>query len=48
LVDLVREKAYKKPKPTVGIIDSQSVKTIQKGELEGMMPVRKLRVENAI
>lgn len=33
LVQKVREKESKKSTPTVGIIDSQSVKTTQKGDL---------------
>lgn len=48
LVQKVREKESKKSTPTVGIIDSQSVKTTQKGELEDMMQARRLRVGNAI
>ncbi len=34
--------------PSLGIIDAQSVKTVQKGGRAGMMLARKLRVENAI
>ncbi len=48
LVKQVREKAGKKQTPTVGIIDSQSVKTVQKGDLKDMMPARKLKVGNVI
>jgi len=48
LVKQVREKVGKEPKPTVGIIDSQSVKTVQKGGLKDMMPARKLKVGNVI
>ncbi|MGX6960471.1 MAG: transposase [Rickettsia endosymbiont of Pentastiridius leporinus] len=48
LVNKVREKASRKPTPTVCVIDSQSVKTRRKWCLEDMMPARKLRVENAI
>ena len=48
LVKRVREKVAKKPTPTVGIIDSQSVKTVQKGDLKDMMPARRLKVGNVI
>ena len=41
LVKQVREKVGKKASPTIGIIDSQSVKTVQKGGLKAMMPARK-------
>lgn len=37
----VRQQAGKKAAPTVGIIDSQSVKTTEKGDREATMPARK-------
>jgi transposase len=48
LVVKVREKVGKKPAPTVGIIDSQSAKTVQKGDPEATMPVKKSKAANAI
>ena len=43
-----RVKQGKKPEPTVAIIDSQSVKTVQKGGSAVSMPGRKPRGANAI
>jgi len=48
LLTLVREKSNKNAMPTVGIIDSQSVKTVQKGILVYMTQVKKLKVGNGI
>jgi len=44
----VRKKAGKKFDPTVGIADSQSVKTTEKGGLKGTMVGRMLRVVRGI
>jgi putative transposase len=44
----LRKSAGKEESPSVAIIDSQSVKTVQKGGLEAMMLVRKLREESGI
>lgn len=41
LVKMCRKNMGKNEKPSVGIIDSQSVKSTKKGDLEGMMVVRK-------
>ena len=43
----VREQAGKKPDPTVAIIDSQSVKTVQKGGNAAMTAENRSRVVNA-
>lgn len=43
----VRVKAGRSPDPTLGIIDSQSVKTVQKGGSAGMTAARRRKVANA-
>ncbi len=44
----VRVKAGRNPDPSLAIIDSQSVKTVQKGGNAGMMAARKRRAASAI
>ena len=44
----LRQLANKEESPSVAIIDSQSVKTTQKGGLEVMMLVKRLREEKDI
>ena len=44
----VRTKAGKKPTPSVGILDSQSVKTAEKGGIVGTTRARKSRAASGI
>jgi putative transposase len=44
----VRQQAGRKPEPTLAIIDSQSVKTVQKGGNEGMTAVKKSKAASGI
>jgi transposase len=44
----VRVEAGRDPDPSLAIIDSQSVKTVQKGGNAAMMAARKRRVASAI
>ena len=43
LREQARERAGRKPAPSVAIIDSQSIKTIQKGGSAAMMPAKRPR-----
>jgi len=48
LREATRKKAGKKATPSAAIIDSQSVKTVQKGGIKVMMPAKRQKVVNAI
>jgi len=48
LRDQARTTASRNIQPTAGIIDAQSTKTTEKGGLEAMMLVRRLRAEKGI
>lgn len=48
LRNYVRQKVGKEDEPTAAVVDSQSVKTAEKGGLLGMMQARKQRGESVI
>lgn len=44
----LRELLGRKADPSAGIVDSQSIKTTEKGALQVMTPIKKLKAENVI
>jgi transposase len=48
LRDKVREQAGKETQPTAAIIDSQSVKTVEKGGFADLMQAKELKAESAM
>jgi transposase len=48
LRDKVREQAGKETQPTAAIVDSQSVKTVEKGGFADLMQAKELKAESAM